>query len=493
VSLAATRELADALGVDQLELLRANRHRPWTVEDGVLAFESVGHRDVFRLPDGREAQVFLLGGSSTGLADFQTALQNSPEFASAWSDVQSQIQAEGGSDLDLLAAKNALGDAFSGLTSVGGIMEGDAAGALSAAKGLVLAGNTVAGAVNHVQSLIAAAQGADPTQAFQLFTGTLIGIAVSSGALTAGIGAVIVAGVGAALSFMESAGLFGSAPQGTQICPGLYQNPAPTIQVGCVGTNAQRVKSGSPYWRHFPKESGGNTNDGQWYDGTSAISWSGSVNGPKNDWGSYPNTRMIDNAFPDYHFLACQGSIAGLSTFSQMYTQAWIANKEYELNGLKSQPDWAVLSNVVRVWNRAHDGSTYVDVAPVTKPYVAQPAMKAGGGWTGCPGNLPPYFQTCISELIANADTSTPVVSGGAAIRINTGAQKTPPKVIPFHLGPPPATSSSSSSGLSTGTKVAIGAGVVGAAGVGLWAAVGQPMTIAAAKAAVGRLVGRVF
>lgn len=492
MSLAATRELATALGVDQLELLRANRHRPWTVEDGVFAFESVRPGDVFRLPDGREAQVFLMGGSSTGLADFQTALSNSPEFAAAWSDVQSQIQAEGGSDLDLLAAKNALGDAFTGLTSVGGIMEGDATGALAAAKGLVLAGNTVAGAVNHVQSLLAAAQGADPTQAFQMFTGTLIGIAVSSGALTAGIGAVIVAGVGAALSFMEQAGLFGSPPQGTQICPGLYQNPAPTIQVGCVGSNAQAVKPGSPYWRRFPKSSGGNTNDGEWYDGTSAISWSGSVNGPKNDWGSYPNTRMIDNAFPDYHFLACQGTIAGLESFSQVFTQAWIANQEYALNGLKAQPDWAVLSNVVRVWNRAHASTSTVDVAPVSKPYVAQPLPKQGGGWTGCPGGLPPFFQTAVSDLIANADTSTPVVNNGAAIRINTGAQKTPPKVINLHLGPPPATSASSS-GLSTGTKVAIGAGVVGAAGVGLWAAIGQPMTLAAAQAALSRLVGRIF
>lgn len=491
MSLAATRELANALGVDQLELLRANRHRAWTVEDGVFAFESVRPGDVFRLPDGREAHVFMMGSGSSGLGDFQTAMQV-PEFAQAWSEVQTQIQGEGGSDLDLLAAKNALGSAFEGLTGVGGIMEGDASGALSAAKGLVIAGNTVAGAVHHVESLIAAAQGADPAQAFQLFTGTLIGIAVSSGALTAGIGAVIVAGVGAALSFMEQAGLFGTAPQGTQICSGLYQNPAPTLQVGCVGTQAQPVKPGSPYWRRFPKPSGGNEGDATWYT-DSYVSWAGSPNGPKSEWGSYPRTRLIDDAFPDYHYLACQGTIAGLETFSQMFTQAWVANKEYELNGLKSQPDWAVLSNVVRVWNRAHDGSTYVDVKPAAKPFVAQPAPAAGGGWGGCPSGLPPLFQTCVSALIANADSSTPIVSGGAAIRINTGAQKIVKKYIPLHLGVSATKPSAPAAGLSTGTKVAIGAGVVGAAGVGLWAAVGQPLTLAAAQAAFGRLVGRIF
>jgi len=491
VSLAATRELAQALGVDQLELLRANRDRPWTVEEGSLAFASVCAGDVFRLPDGREAQVFRLGASATGLADFQTSLENSPEFAQAWSDIQTQIQADGGSDLDLLAAKNALGDAFQGLTNVGGIMEGDASGALAAAKGLVIAGNTIGGAVEHVQGLLAAAKGADPTQAFNLFTGTLIGIVVSSGALTAGIGSVIVLGVGAALSFLEQAGLFGSPPQGVQICSGLYLNPAPTLQVGCVGSWAERVKPGSPYWRRFPKPVGGNEGDAQWYDGSSSVSWAGSVNGPKSNWTSYPNARLIDNAFPDYHFLSCQGSIAGLSDFASVFTSAWVANKEYELNGLKSQPDWAVLSNVVRVWNRAHDGSSYIDVAPVVKPYVPQPARTATG-WTGCPGNLPPYFQTCVSDLITNADSSTPVVGGGAAIRIHTGAQKTPVPThhIDFHLGPP---APAPSAGLSTGSKVAIGVGVAGVAGAGLWVALGHQLTLSAAQAALSRFFGRIF
>lgn len=446
MSLQATRELAAAVGVEPLALLRANRHKPWIVESGVLAFESLEPGEVLRHPSGGEIEIVRMAGVEVprrallglGLADFQTLLQV-PEFSSAWNEIQSQMQSEGGSDLQLAidTAKGAFAEAYSGLTASGGALEGQYAAALTAAKNLVLAGNTVSGAVQHVEALLSAAQGADPKQAFQLFTGTLIGIAVSTGVLTAGIGAAIVTGIGAALSLMQQAGLFGSPPQGTQICRNLYFDPAPSIQVGCVGMtgagadpNLGRIKPGSIYWRSFPKPSGGNANDVHWFDGSGAISWAGSASGPSYDWGSYPRQRLIDNAFPDYHYLNCETTIAGLADFQNAFRQAWTANKEYELNGLKSQPDYKVLDNLLRVWNRAHADATFLDVPPASKPWVAQPAQSGNpasfsptlSGWGGCPANLPPLFQTLIEALLADPSASTP--QSGNSIRIHTGARQ---------------------------------------------------------------------
>ena len=91
VSLAATRELAEVLGIDQLELLRANRDRPWMVESGVLAFESVRPGDVFRLPDGREAEVFMMGSASPSSLTTQFMSQVSAKLSASGPAVQQTI------------------------------------------------------------------------------------------------------------------------------------------------------------------------------------------------------------------------------------------------------------------------------------------------------------------------------------------------------------------------------------------------------------------
>ena len=496
VSLAATRELAAAFGVEPAALLRANPDRSWVWEDGALCFERLAPGDVVRLPDGRETQIVRMG---TGLDDFQSLLAV-PQFASAWNDIQTQIQSEGGSDvaLRLVAAQSALRQSFAGLTGPGGPFSTDPTAALASAKQLVIAGTTIAGAVQGVESLLSAAQGADPTQAFQLFTGTLIGIATAAGAVSAGIGAAIVAGIGAALSLMQNAGFFGTTPQGTQICSGLYLNPAPTIQVGCVGMFGPppsqdpfggRIKPGSPYWRRFPKSGGPHQNDSKWFDGTSSFQWSGSTSGPLYVWTTYPDRRMIDMAFADWHYLACETVLGGLGDFQAAFKQAWIANQEFALNGLKPQPDAAVLDNLLRVWNRAHDSGTYLDVAPASKPFVQTPSPDGRGGWGGCPPNLPPLFQTVIAMLIANPQSSTPIV--GNAIRINTGARK---KHITIHLGPlapAPGGTAPAAPGLSTGAKVALGVGGAAVVLGGAWLGLGRPLTVAALQHAVGRVVDK--
>jgi len=130
---------------------------------------------------------------------------------------------------------------------------------------------------------------------------------------------------------------------------------------------------------------------------------------------------------------------------------AWVANKEYALNGLKVQDDWEVLRQIVRIWNRAHDSSSYIDLPFVSKPSVDKPhqcppASPFGGitapctPVTGCPNvTLPPLFQTInlfnyISPTAENASFLT-----SAGLRVNTGPLKTaaivPPPSSPI-VGP---------------------------------------------------------
>jgi hypothetical protein len=372
---------------------------------------------------------------------FSDLASQSTEFTAAWGTVQSQLSQEGATQLDVVAAKQSLANSFQQIVSNPQGFGLSTSDALKAATDFTVAGRTVLGAVDHVQGLIAAAQGGDPTQAFQMFTGTLIGGAVAAGALSAGIGSVIVIGVGAALSLMKDAGLFGAPPQGQQICTNLWINPPPTLQVGCVGSSASAIKNGSPYWRNYPKRSGGNAGDDQWFS-QSFATWSGSKSGPMASWGGYSTTRLIDSAFPDAHYLACQSVPGALASFNAAFLAAWTANKEYELNGLKSQPDWQVLQHLATVWNRAHSNASTYDVTYVAKPYLQGVSLDPATGKIDgpCPSNLPPYVATLISDLVSNLSSNDPLLSAQGALRLHTGPLVTPPKrVITLRLPPKPA------------------------------------------------------
>lgn len=86
MSLAATRELAEAVGVEPLALLRANRDRPWLVESGALAFETLRPGDVLRHPEGGEIEIVSMAGLRVDAAarallgsvsgDFQASVQS---------------------------------------------------------------------------------------------------------------------------------------------------------------------------------------------------------------------------------------------------------------------------------------------------------------------------------------------------------------------------------------------------------------------------------
>lgn len=384
------------------------------------------------------------------------------DFASAWSDVQAQLTAEGYGP-DSLTAKtvaNHFADVYDNLASELGI---DPATATDAAKQFIIAGQTVAGAVHTVEQIQGAISGGDPSAAFNILTGAMVAAATSTGLVTAGAGALITIGVSVAVDTLSKLGLFGHAPQGQEWCSGLRSTATPIIQVGCVATFGPSTliyRNGSPYWRRFPKRSGGNTNDDWWFNakgvqggisggGFNTVEWSGNPNGPKTYWQSYGNNRLIDSAFADFHYLSCQTVPKGLEGFSDAFTQAWTANKEYELNGLKSQPDWQVLRTLIGIWNRAHDGATYVDIAQEDKPYVREPVFASISNpsaptfdqtWgPNCPSGLPALFLTLVDGVIGGG-SSDPVFQGfynasTNTLRIHTGPAKVVRKVIPLVLG----------------------------------------------------------
>lgn len=424
-----------------------------------------------------------------------TGLLSDPAISDAWSQIEGQMQTEGATSTAVALAQNNFLDTLTGLTGPGGVLSqsADAAKAVDAAKNLIVSGKTILGAVNHVEGLIAVAQGGNSQATFQAFTGTMIGLATTAGVLTAGVGAAVAFGLTVAMDFFQNIGLFGAAPSGVSLpgcSPNVTFNPAPTLAVGCVALtdahddpNAGAIQHGSPYWRTFPKGSGGNTNDARWYEAPAPnyIQWAGSPNGPMYTWAPAGfGPRLIDVAFPDWHLIACTSAIpAGLEAFTTAFNQAWVSNKEYEFNGLKSQKDSVVFDHMVQIWNRAHDGSTYVDLHNAPKASVGIPTYTALGKlqWP-CPANVPPLYQTLVGALLAQPSPDTPIGPDGNSIRIHTGARIVPKKHLALQLGPPanasPATQIGASwNAMPIGGKAALvggGAIVAVAAGGSLYA-----------------------
>lgn len=483
MSLAATRELARVLGVEPLALLQANRDRPWTYEQGSLAFASVMEGDVLRSPDGGEVVIARMGFLGASFSDFATPGSG---FSAKWDEIQTQLTSEGLGVDESNLAKQLFTEQYASMASQFGIDPADAA---DYAKAYTVAARTISGAVDTVEGLVASAQGGSPQQlqaAFQTMTGLLIGGMVAAGAVSAGVGSLIVAGAGALLGALESAGLFGTAPSGTEICPGFYVNPAPAWVVGCAAapSSALRASPGSAAWRRFPEPA----TDAGWYGGPwNSVVWHGDT----WVWPSPPAPGTLLNpsasasapvpgiayALPVFgrvlgtsFYLGQNSSWSWFLPFHLAFFAAWKANQEYAFNGYKTKSDWDVLKNVATLWNRAHDGSTYVDLDPASAGDVVYERELVG-----------------LAAYSSGANNPADQLYNGK-LRIHTGAKKTPPRHINFHLGPAP---SAPSAGLSTGGKAAVAGGVAAVAAGGLWLALGKPLSIAAFQTAFGHWLDR--
>jgi hypothetical protein len=382
-------------------------------------------------------------------------LQQAALSSQAWSDVQVQLNAEGADNLKVLASKETFVNAFQSLVAPANGFAVDSGSALDAAKQLTIIGQTALGAVSTVSGLIHDLSTESPQQITQAFTGGLVALAVGAGAISAGIGAAIVAGVGAIIDVLQSSGLF-SPPAGVQLqgCGGTYYNPPPTTAVGCIpgwcDPNIVQVKPGSNNWRSFPKP--GDSSDRPWFlqNNPAVGPWKGVTWGGCTPASNFLDAtlRPIDVAFPNYSWVehgATQqfgaisiSPITPGSHFMQGFASAWRANAEYAFNGLKPQPDEQVLLHFLRLWNRSN--------GPPTE------TMRQGGYGS--------YAESLVTAVLNQDNT---FASGDGGLLINSGGPVQPPATSGASSTTGGLVSSSAvSGGMSTGGKIAAGAAIGG-------------------------------
>jgi hypothetical protein len=387
-------------------LIWANPQKPWSYYNGIKIFTDLRVGEWLNVPplvlSGRYPNVQGLGQTSTNplSPEMQALLANEPAAQSAWTEVQNQINSEGGGNPALYNAANTFYTQYQGisatLTSANGI---DIA---QAAKQFTLVGDTVAGAVTTVNGLIQAAKGgvAAIPQLTQTFTGLIVGIFVSTDVIAPGVGAIIMAGIGAVLSLLEAGGLFASTP-GADVC-GDTVSPPPAFTINCLSasgcnpganaaTNPCQIQPGSAEWKSFPEPS--NPLDAAWFATAPSsgdtfyiadFAWTGtSAPGATTLQFSGYGTRPIDVAFPEYRQFECESiqnyEISGIKlteigffdgaavvAFLQAFFVAWKLNQEYALNGLVPQPTPTVLLQTIRMWNTAHAPGDGHDFAPST-------------------------------------------------------------------------------------------------------------------------------
>jgi hypothetical protein len=390
------------------------------------------------------------------------------QIGQAWSPIQAQIQKELGggtasAQTALAFAQNQFTNALS--TALSNVPNIDPGSALRSAQQTVLAGATIAGNFNHIRDLISSVH--DPTSAINAFrtAGGLIVAASGAafGAATAGVGALIVGAVAMGLQFLNSIGMFGSTPKGTELYPGFWVTspngppwpsacangqytdssgqtkagcpPAPTIQVGnIVASWAAPVSPGSPLWRRFPRPvspwgfstyGGGTDADTPWFGPTPAEAGQNRFQWNGDFWYApirQTSSRPIDLAFPNYHNVVevvMQGTTPGtpISDFHHAFIAAWLANQEFALNGLKPLPDYQVLQHVLRAWNRAHSPASTFPIGQWTFPPTTPPRLVIPQA-TQPSGGL--FFEPAIAltgptTRIKTTDATGPTLGGFAA------------------------------------------------------------------------------
>lgn len=401
------------------------------------------------------------------MADF-AEISATASGSAAWAQIQGQLNIEGASDTAILAAKDTLASTWTSLTT--NQFGVDPETAMTAAKNFTLAAQTISGSVATVEGLVNASGGQISAQSVvqisNMFVGTMIGLAAALGAVSAGVGAVIVSAIAIAADVLE--GFLGSSP-GVEVCPGVTCNPAPNWVINCHCVWGKVASPGSSAWRTFPTSS-------EWYTvGATAVlkdPITGQVNmtldGSGQGQGVFASQpeRPIDMIFPQFAELG-QPAPSVLSGFHAAFVAAWKANQEYALNGLKVQDDAQVLLHMVRVWNRSHSQGTPFELSSST---------------------INSYEGSLVTDLLYSNSQSTDINNyiSGSSLLVYTGPSITfgaNQRIVPLHLRLPspnapimavgPAIAVAAPSGMSTGGKIALSVAIVGgsaAAGVGIWA-----------------------
>ena len=419
-------------------------------------------------------------GLGAGLTDFAAQVAADPQFASAWGDIEAQLNVEGADASAIDLAKTALINSYQQLASQVGVGADEV---IASAKSYVMMGQTVLGAVNTVSGLVQAAESGSFPQITQTFTGTLIGLATLAGAVSAGVGAAIVGAVSGLLGILQSSGFFGQPSTDVNIQGCGFFDMKPEYLVGCVGVWTQgipiQVAPGSSSWRSFPNPAStaptvgtgtyaGYSDQQIWFTSSGpavggglwrGCLWHipGTIDHPGNR-----NQRTVDVAFPNYHLV--EGYASG-SPFEQAFFGAWKSNAEYALNGLKTQTDALVLIHLLRMWNRAHNGpATVID--------------QSSGG----------YLATLISAAVAQLSAGDALRSGSGLL-VNAGAVKTPGATkVGLHIAHGAVTAlAPTASTTSTATIVA------GTAAVGGAALIGTAIYAAAKGQAIDAVVGHLW
>jgi len=414
-----------------------------------------------------------------------------------WQEVKAQLDVEGITNpLTVTAVQSKFVDSVKTLLTDPNfnIDPSNPATALDSAKELCKVGYTALGAVNTVSGLVHDLSTGNVASISNAFMGGVVALAVGAGAVSAGVGAAIVGVASMAIEALSS--LF-AQPPGYQIpgCGNTSYSNAPQLAVGCIAgfcdPKIAKVQPHSLLWRSFPVP--GTATDAMWFAVPSSpilgdwklVTWwtpsVAQVSGGASPLAAAPTPRPIDVAFTNYAWVErgatrdrmAAGFSISISPFSygseflQAFASAWRANAEYAFNGLQPQDDTKILLQFLRFWNRAHSDS-------------AQVTMYQGGNGS--------YAESLVQGALALVSSSDDFVTSDSGLRVNLGDLKqTVVAATPAGGGGggAPAAPTTQSGGGGTGTAVAATVIVAAAAG-GIWLALGQPLTLAAAKAAFG-------
>ena len=349
-----------------------------------------------------------------------------PQIAGGINGVIAQATGEGASDTETRARISTLLHQFSSISQGQNI---DAGAAIQAASQYVTQFHSIAGAIDTAGGLVSAVQAAasgsaTPPDLVTDFTGPVIAALTTAGAVSAGVGAAIVGVVTIVGSLLDAANIFGTKPQGQDVC-GTYMNPPPDFVINCVGMYdpSAPISPGSPSWRSFPEPAV--KADAAWFGtgqstGGVFFDWQGAHWVVAQTFGT--NQRPIDAMFPEYARLY-QESTGSASDFQKAFFTAWKANKQYWINGRKGASDAQVLIQTLRLWNRAHMSTSSLSLASGNASYIS--TLVAGA-----------VALLSVGSDTQSSNNPTDYLLSGNALHMNTGPLKARPPgtPVPSHL-----------------------------------------------------------